>query len=357
MSSRQTGAMRCVGTGFIALDVIRSTSDQGVILERRHAGGSCGNVLAILSYMGIGATAVGRIGHDRAGDELVADLRRSSVDLRFLNVEKDRRTPVVIQEVVIDSRGRRRHRFSRECPVCGAAMPTYRPLLVTEVAGIAPELPPHQFFFFDRVAPGPLELAQKSRQQGALVIFEPSGIRDDRLFVECLKVAHIFKYSRERLTDLDAFVTTAPVPLEIETLGLEGLRFRLRRLGRLGAWHHLPAIPSVSFRDSAGSGDWCTAGVMARLATSGDPLGQLLESDSLIDALRFGQALAALNCSYDGARGLMYAMGRAATLRVAERLAGDGLARLPQERAPRSPTRRSTRACVVCASDLQAAHA
>src|SRR5262245_56199517 len=129
MATRRNASMRCVGTGFIALDVIRTAVAENVTLERRHAGGSCGNVLAILSYLGMRASAVGRIGDDRAGEELVADLRGRNVNVRFLLAESDRRTPIVIQESFVDSRGRARHRFSRECPVCGATMPGYRPLL------------------------------------------------------------------------------------------------------------------------------------------------------------------------------------------------------------------------------------
>src|SRR5688572_8995816 len=148
--------MRCIGTGFIALDIIRSALDQSTTIERRHAGGSCGNVLAILSYLGVEATAVGRIGDDPAGGELLADLRRCKVDVKLLSAEQGRRTPIVIQETFVDSRGRARHRFSRACPVCGTTMAGYRPLLTADVDNIAEALPTHDIFFFDRVAPGTL---------------------------------------------------------------------------------------------------------------------------------------------------------------------------------------------------------
>lgn len=347
--------MRCVGTGFVVLDIIRRALDERTTLERRHAGGSCGNVLAILSYLGVNASAVGRIGDDLAGGELLADLRGCKVDVRLLAAEQGRRTPIVIQETFTDARGRARHRFSRACPACGATMPAYRPLLASDVSEVAAALPAHELFFFDRVAPGTLELAQRSRDQGAFVLFEPSGVKDEKMFVECLRAAHVLKYSHERLSSIDALVSKARPPVEIETLGAEGLRFRMRRSGRLSAWHQLDPLPALALQDSAGSGDWCTAGFLARLG-SDDPVERLDHLDAVVDALRFGQALAALNCSYDGARGLMYAMTRAGALKAAGRLLAHDTPKLPQDSSPPSAGPRSDRACIVCASDLQAAH-
>ena len=342
--------MRCAGTGFIALDIIRRALDEHTTLERRHAGGSCGNVLAALSYLGVGASAVGRIGDDAAGAELLADLRRCKVDVRLLTAEQQRRTPIVIQQTFVDARGRTRHRFSRACPVCGAAMPGYRPLLAADVPEVTAALPAHKLFFFDRVAPGTLELARRSREQGALVLFEPSGIKDETMFVECLKTSHVLKYSHERLSDLDALVGRARPRVEIETLGAEGLRFRLRRAGRPSAWRNLAVLPALSVRDTAGSGDWCTAGFLARVGRKADAIAALEDLEVVVDGLRFGQALAALNCSFDGARGVMYAMGRAAALRAAERLLARDTPRLPQDCSSPALAPRAARTCIVCAS-------
>lgn len=358
MRNRDKLQPRCVGTGFVALDIIRSAIDATSTLERRHAGGSCGNVLAILSYLGMSTTAVGRIGSDAAGSELTADLQRCRVDVKLLVAEHGRRTPIVIQESFTDSQGRARHRFSRACPACGATMPGYRSLLAADVVHIASVLPSHNCFFYDRVAPGTLELARRSREQGALVVFEPSGVKDERLFVDCLRTSHVLKYSHERLSGLDGLVGQARPPLEVETRGADGLRFRLRRAGRVSGWTELEALPAPSLRDSAGSGDWCTAGFLTaftRDETAGTTaLGNI---EAVRQALRFGQALAALNCAYDGARGLMYAMSKAQAAKAVERLLANGTPRLADLKSPSPVEARSDRACVVCASDLHVAHA
>ena len=53
--------------------------------------------------------------------------------------------------------------------------------------------------------------------------------------------------------------------------------------------------------DTGGAGDWTTAGFLLKSATR----GTRIDGPGVADALRFGQALAALNCATPGARGLM----------------------------------------------------
>jgi fructokinase len=310
--------------------------------------------LAILSYFGWTANAVGRIGDDHAGRELLHDLGKWGVRTDLLRVEAGRGTPVIVQENYLDSKGRPRHRFSRACPVCGASLPAYRPLLASEAEAVANRLPTHTVFYFDRVAPGTLELAQKSRAKGALVVFEPSGIKDERLFAECLKVAHIVKYSDERLAGIHDLVARANVPVEIETLGAKGLRLRVRVNGRAES-KELPAYSAPELRDAAGSGDWCTAGLIQSLLGNGASVEQLVkDADVVVAATRHGQALAALNCGFEGARGLMYAADAKRVLDLTEAIVNGNEAprTLLSTAANRAKGRRNGKTCVVCSSVL-----
>jgi fructokinase len=315
---RENHQHSCVGTGFIVLDVIRNSAG-ATSTERRFAGGSCGNVLTILAYFGWVANAVGRIGDDHVGNELVADLSKWHVNTTLLQVEAGRGTPILVQENYLDARGRPRHRFSRACPACGATLPAFRPLLTREAAMIAAKLPPHTVFYFDRVAPGTLELAQKSRAKGALVVFEPSGIKDERLFADCLKVAHVVKYANDRIKGVHEVVAKAKVPVEIETLGAKGLRIRVRANGRAGAWKELPAFSAPELRDAAGAGDWTTAGLIHGLMSKRfeSPDQAVADPDAVMLATKQGQALAALNCGFEGARGLMYVADAKHVLKLA----------------------------------------
>lgn len=318
---RETHKQSCVGTGFIVLDVIRNSVGT-TATEKRLAGGSCGNVLAILAYFGWTATAIGRIGDDHVGRELLADLSKWRVNTKLLQVEAGRGTPIIIQENYVDARGRPRHRFSRACPVCGATLPAYRPLLSSEARTIATTLPTHSVFYFDRVAPGTLELAQHSRARGALVVFEPSGIKDERLFLECLKTAHIVKYANDRIEGVHELVTKAKVPVEIETLGADGLRLRVRTKGRAGAWKELPAFSSPELRDASGAGDWTTAGIIRSLMHRRAPASEVVaDIDAVVRATLQGQALAALNCAFEGARGLMLVANAERVLELAAAIA------------------------------------
>jgi fructokinase len=66
------------------------------------------------------------------------------------------------------------------------------------------------------------------------------------------------------------------------------------------------------FKDSAGSGDWCSAGIISVIGANGVEGLSSLSLDGLTRALRFGQALAAWNCGFEGARGGMYAVAKSA---------------------------------------------
>jgi sugar/nucleoside kinase (ribokinase family) len=114
-----------MGSGFIALDFVYG--QEGLFAA---TGGSCGNVLMILAWLGWTCTPVARLGCDKAGDFVVADMRAMGMDLQFVQRAQSVPTPVVIQQFVSDSAGGRRHRFSLVCPECGAWLPRYRSVVL-----------------------------------------------------------------------------------------------------------------------------------------------------------------------------------------------------------------------------------
>jgi fructokinase len=58
--------------------------------------------------------------------------------------------------------------------------------------------------------------------------------------------------------------------------------------------------------DTAGAGDWCTAGLLAHIGTGGAVGFDEVTRDEIRAALHYGQALSAWNCEFEGARGGMY---------------------------------------------------
>lgn len=304
---KETGPV-AVGTGFIALDIVLTDREGSEV--QAWAGGTCGNVLAILAFLGWQTYPMATLGDDLAGEIVINDLARFGVISQFLGKSAKRHTPIVVEE--IRTKGvTPRHRFVWTCPNCGAWLPGYRTLLATEARALAMTMPSPNVFFFDRVSRGALDLAQASAKQGAIVVFEPSGIHDERLFLEAVNSCHILKYSHERLNCL-RLGSYSPPFLEIETFGSEGLRYRARSANQRSRsrWREMRAYSVDDLRDAVGAGDWCTAGLLQVLGTQG--VSRLLKStrDEIEVGLSLGQALAAVKCGYEGARGLMYSLQR-----------------------------------------------
>ena len=211
------------------------------------------------------------------------------------------KTPVIFQEITFDRKGSAHHRFSRTCLACGARTAGYRPLLQKSVGTIREVMPPASVFYFDRVARSNLEVAIRVKQAGGLVVFEPSGIKDPKLFEACLRTCHIFKYSNDRLSAVRDASCDAKVPVEIETRGKDGLLVLVRHESTIVHEEELPALPAPMVRDASGSGDWCSAGLIHALLSGRRRFPNFIRSRrSLVRALRWGQAFAALNCCYEG---------------------------------------------------------
>ena len=300
-------APKCSGTGLIALDVVMN--GDMTTAPKFWAGGSCGNVLAILSYLGWEAYPIARLGKDDAANKIRTDLDKSQVRLEFIESEENVSTPIIIQQIRIKAGGKPTHRFKFVCPNCGASLPRYKAIIIKKAQQLLDKLPEVKNFYFDKVSPAAIELASAIRVRGGLVFFEPSGIGNKLLFQKALQTCHVLKYAHERLGHIENLTKEVSPLLQVETLGSEGLRYR-SRVGnsQLKQWQMLPAFKIDGFRDAAGSGDWCTAGIIHLLGRNGAAEFENASEDDLVEALRFGQALAALNCCFEGARGGMYTL-------------------------------------------------
>lgn len=304
-----TGRPTVMGTGLIALDVV--VSDQRPGDRRVYAGGTCGNAMAILSYLGWGSYPVSRLKSDAAGKQVAEDLRRWGVHLDFLRSRPATDTPIINQKIYRSPSGEPRHRFTFTCLDCGSWLPGYRPITRTTATRVAARMKPPEVFFMDRVSPGGIALAKACAAAGAVIVFEPSGMGEPRLFREALAVTHILKYSNERMNELSGLPEATGPLIQIETLGSEGLRYRTNR-PKAGEteWSAVPACTARSVADTAGAGDWCTAGIIHALGQRGFAGLVNRTSDTLRSAFIFGQGLAAWNCEFEGARGGMYKVAK-----------------------------------------------
>lgn len=299
-------APKILGTGLVALDLVVSATPESPV--RSWAGGTCGNVLSILAWLGWDAYPIARMNDDAASARVRADFQRFGVHLDLADCGPAASTPIIVQQIKAATNGGSTHKFSWSCLRCGGWLPSFKPVTRAVVERVAPYVPGTSVFFFDRVSRGALDLAAQAAEDGAVVMFEPSGRGDEKTFKEALGLAHIVKYADQRMADLSGDDAGKNLRLEVQTLGSAGLRFRLPRNRRNPGWRTLDASPANVVRDSSGSGDWCTAGVLSKLAVDGVDTLEQATASSITATLRFGQQLAAWNCAFEGARGGMYAL-------------------------------------------------
>ena len=336
-----------VGTGLVALDAVLSADAS--IPVRYWAGGTCGNVLIAMRYLGWSAQPVARLGIGNSTDLLLADFRRWRLSERFVRVESDGSTPVIVERIRMDANGHPRHSFSWRCTECGAPFPGYKPELATVAEEIATKMKKAAVFFFDRLSAGALVLARAAAEAGALVVFEPCSVGNPILFRQAWEVAHVVKYSHERLSEFPEMDVENSPRLVIETLGDAGLRYRRRKTGnRAGNWVELKSLLVDELKDTAGAGDWCTAGLLSKVATKGFAGFSAMSDEQILEAIRFGQALAAWNCRFEGARGGMYAMSKPQFKKQVDEILSGNLKVIPASRIASTDTADSSSFCRVC---------
>ena len=298
---------QCVGSGLVTLDIVVDGDSPDDCIVR--SGGSCGNVMAILSYLGWESYPVSRLGQDNAAKIVLADLARFGVDTRFIRRDILTNTPSIIEKIRSTKNGHRAHSYRLHCPHCGSYLLRYRAISQEMAEQALREVSQPEVFYFDRTSRGILDLAKSFRKQGALIVFEPSGVRNEKLFIEATNLSHILKYSQERLSDASGLLGDTVIPLEVQTLGREGLRYRQRQRNNVnGSWRYMPAFEMNTVADEAGAGDWCTSSIIHSLGRYGASSFWRTRSVGIERALQLGQALAAISCQFTSARGVMYSV-------------------------------------------------
>jgi fructokinase len=243
------------------------------------AGGTVVNVLAWLAHAGWRTELIARLGCDPAGDVVVADLIGLGVNTQGIQRETTLATAVTVQEKI-----GLEPRFSSCCPRCGTAL--------ADVADPgSPEMvpPTPTVFFFDRDSPTALQLATRYRAAGSLIVYEPNYVGPEVPLAACLALTEVLRCSAATVPGLAE--AASEVPVVIETLGAQGLRWRER--GR--AWQHVPAWPVESLSDTTGCGDALTAALLQAWHDGAD----------WPTALELAVAAAARSAQYEGARGAL----------------------------------------------------
>jgi sugar/nucleoside kinase (ribokinase family) len=327
---------RIAGAGLLALDIVlREPHEAGALT---FAGGTCGNVLAILSFLRWTATPVGFIGNDSAGKRVLTDLTAVGVRGNHLIQSSEWITPIFIQHLKQDPQGQPHHTFtnSSRCPSCGHVLA--RP----QSRANRNKTPIREFetservdaFFMDRLSDDILSLAESAKSQGALVFYEPSVQSDADYWASAFPLVDIVKYSADRFAEEDFAPFLARHAQhdvwEVKTLGAKGLHYRkhARSAVHISQWAASEAVATKQVVDTCGAGDWCSAGLLHGLVA----LAGNRTPASFRNALRLGQTLAAWACAFVGARGAMYGSEPAAIRSVVQECYGShefDLSRLP----------------------------
>ena len=301
------------GAGFVALDILLGSGHEGTM--RRRAGGTCGNVLAILSFLGLDSVAIARLGTDRAADVLISDLESVGVDCRHVQRDSSARTPRVVE--ILPNRPGGAHHFAFTCPMCRRRFPRRTEPGYEQASESIDKVSP-SLFFFDRFESTTLRLASKAREAGAVVMFEPDSFGSNNNFSEALQISDIVKYSAHRLgKSIEPWLkkSGARPSLVIETMDGGGLRYMTSRGLDDLTWSPQGPFVVRNPSDQAGAGDWCSAGLITRILTTAK--SERWRERTIRRALSFGQALAAASVLFEGPRGYLEKTPRRAVLRAA----------------------------------------
>ncbi|MBD3191028.1 MAG: hypothetical protein GF308_10310 [Candidatus Heimdallarchaeota archaeon] len=336
----ETNKPQIIGSGLVTLDVIMKKSKKNIEIISLQAGGTCGNVLTILSFFGWNSYPIVRFNNNFASIEIVNDLKKWGVLTDyFLFNEKDL-APIIIEKIYTNKEIPT-HSFSFICPKCNAFLPRYRAATLKQIKSLEKQFITNpSIFFFDRVSAGNVKLAKRFAEQGTLVVFEPPKERNSKLFNKAIKNCHILKYSNQRNGKISSLSKDVKPDLEIITLGAEGLEYRFNYLNE--DWKTLEPFQLNSFKDSAGAGDWCSAGLLHIIGQKGLKGLQESNMEKIEFALNFGQALAALNCKFYGARGLMYSLNRKEIISVINKMFSDKSIKMSEKVINKSKSQKMT---------------
>lgn len=291
----------CIGAGLVCLDILMRGYEQNVVSYK--VGGTCGNVMMILSYMGWMSYPVARLNGSDYSRMMIDDMICHGVHTDFVSTQEGGATPVIIQHNIIDKDGNPTHKFEFQ-KNNGRFFLDYKPVTKNKAQKVLETLPfTPSVFFFDRVNPATVVMSEYfKKQKNVLVFFEPSNKpKSDSQFMKCIANSDIVKFADQRIPDV-TFAEAYDDKLFIQTKGSKGLMFNLYNVG----WENMPPVENPNIVDTAGAGDWTTATIIDELISVGYTTIRDLSLNDLKRILLKAQEKGSESCSYEGARGLMY---------------------------------------------------
>ena len=297
----EMNGLTCLGAGTFPLDnLLMKHADGNAETIYQHVGGTAGNVMSILAWMGWHTLPAARLDDSEVGLQLRADLESYGCDTRYLTNTPDGGTTIldIIHKTGRD--GKPKTAYMAHSPR-GGRFVNHRFWTLKQAQALFDSLDQMpDVFFFDRCAPGNILLAELLHERGVLVYYEPNE-PVDRNFLRAVAASDIVKFSNERHADV-SFTDGFTDKLFIQTMNQEGLRYRLRG----GEWEQLAPVWNPDAIDGEGAGDWTSSTFINALGKHGLPQVSDLEESVLKECLMEAQRVASESVSYIGAKGLIH---------------------------------------------------
>ncbi len=303
MTQHNVGRPRLLCAGYLTLDlIVRNLEEQDYW---QAVGGTCGNVSVFASALGADVSLLARIGEDRRGGLMMEYLNEEGVDTSSIEKVERLRTPGIVEHIRGTAQGL--HRFSYKCPACKTLLPKHAVVSRRQAKIEANCIDQYDAFFFDRATPATLILAEAAQKAGLLVMFEPPRIPRTDIANRAAAFSDIVKVSVRRKNHSQGWNLRKGTSTRfiIETLGACGVRASALSSDGWSEWKELPAIPQSHISDSAGAGDWFTAGLLTSLPIGRETIGL----ETILASVTFGQKLSAISLAFDGPGGALTALG------------------------------------------------
>ena len=317
-----TAGFSCVGAGNLCIDAVfrrdypngfgskTGVTDTSVSQE---VGGSMGNVMCNLAYLGWKTYPIAKLGPSRAAMQILDDFRRYGVDTRLCTADETGETYIYKAHHYFDADGKPEMKNGRIKIHSGRYSPEgvysrfsgYKPIgvrnndvqYVMERIDFAPTV-----YFFDSAHAGHREVAQRLKQRGTLIYFEPTNPNVPML-AKCMEMSDIIKVSRDNFPNLEQLVPDLSQKLVIQTLDSEGARFNL--CGK--EWVTVPPTHNDHVIDHEGAGDMTTSAFLNALGQMDALSIGKMTSEKVLKALTHAMVYGSCCCSYLGAHSMWYA--------------------------------------------------
>ena len=298
-----------IGSGIYNLDTIvvrdypewprlRPFNDN-VVLEE--VGGTCGNVMSILAWMGWDARPLACLDDSPEGLKITEDLKRYGCDCRYVTNTPGGGTTLLRCTHKKAANGE--HVMSvRAGSPGGSRFPKRHFLRARDEAPAfldsLDEAP--AVFFFDDPSAGNRLIAKGLGERGSLIYFEPSRLVSNA-DLEAVAESDIIKFSDENIPDV-SFADAYNDKIFIQTLGAKGVRFKLQNQH----WITLNGIPAMNVVDTEGAGDWFTATLINELAERRMISIEAHSNHHLVDVITTAMEISVKSIGYMGSKGMIH---------------------------------------------------